>query len=160
MEIIKNEAVVSDPYRQIPDSTPLPPPSEDVIVSLSRFRAERDTLIARSGRLGVRVPGDLDPGEIEDDLRHLDVIAIELPKFTDGRAFSTGRLLRERLGYEGEIRAVGHFIRDQIFYLHRVGFDAFQLPEGRDPHDGLAAFRELTVQYQPAVDHQEPSFRR
>jgi uncharacterized protein (DUF934 family) len=160
MEIIKNAAVVRDPYRQIPDSTPLPPPSEDVIVSLARFRAERDALIARSGRLGVTVPAELDPHELREDLPHLDVVAIELTKFSDGRAFTNGRLLRERLGYDGEIRAVGHFIRDQIFYLHRLGFDAFQLPEGRDPHDGLAAFTELSVQYQPALDHAEPSFRR
>lgn len=160
MEIIKDKAVVSDPYLRVADTTSLPQPSEDIIVSLGRFRAERETLITRQGRLGVLIPGELDPYELEADLPHLDAIAIELPKFTDGRAFSTGRILRERLGYEGEIRAVGHFIRDQIFYLWRVGFDAFELPEGRDATDGLRAFEELSVQYQPAVDHAEPSFRR
>ncbi len=138
----------------------MPPPSEDVFVSWARFVADRDALIAREGRLGVLVAGDIDPYELEEALPHLDAVALELPKFTDGRAFTTGRLLRERLGFEGELRATGHFIRDQVFYLSRVGFDAFQLPEGRDPHDALAAFEELTVQYQPALDHSEPSFRR
>jgi len=160
MEIIKDKRVVSDPYRRLPDQAPLPPQSEHILVSLERFRAEREALVARQGLLGVVIGGDVDPYELEADLEHLDVVAIELPKFSDGRAFTTGRLLRERLGYDGEIRAVGHFIRDQIFYLSRVGFDTFELPEGRDPHDGLTAFEELSVQYQPALDHQEPSFRR
>jgi uncharacterized protein (DUF934 family) len=160
MEIIKDRSVVTDPYRWVPDQTSLPQPSEDVIVSWGRYQAERDALRARTGRVGVSVPGDIDPHALADDLDALSLIAIELPKFTDGRAFSNGRLLRERLGFTGEIRAVGHFIRDQIFYLSRLGFDAFQLPEGRDPHDALAAFDELSVQYQPALDHSQPSFRR
>jgi len=137
-----------------------PAPQSDLIVSLERFRADRDALLGREGRLGVVIPGEQDLSDIEDDLEHFDVVAIELPKFADGRAFTTGRLLRERLGYEGEIRAVGHFLRDQIFYLSRVGFDAFQIPRGRDATDGLAAFGELSVKYQAALDQPEPSFRR
>lgn len=159
MEIIKDGAVIPDPYTRITDEA-LPAPQSDVFVSLDRFQQDRAAFLGRGGRLGVVIPGDQDLAALEADLERFDAVAIELPKFADGRAFSTGRLLRERLGFRGEIRAVGHFLRDQIFYLSRVGFDTFELPEGRDATDALAAFEELTVRYQGAVDEPQPSFRR
>jgi uncharacterized protein (DUF934 family) len=130
------------------------------VVSLARFRAEREALLEREGRLGVRIPGDADPEELRLDLDALAVIEVELPRFADGRAFSTARLLRERLGFGGELRAVGYILRDQLFYLSRVGFDAFELKPNRDPEEALQAFGEISVTYQPAADEPLPLWRR
>jgi len=160
MRIIRDRQVCEDDLRSLSDEEQLPAENEPVIVSLARFRAEREVLLGRSGRLGVKIPGDTDPFELASDLPKLAVVAIELPRFSDGRAFSTGRLLRDRLGYRGEIRATGWFLRDQIFYLWRCGFDAFQLPEGKDPERALAAFEEMSVVYQPAHDEALPLWRR
>jgi uncharacterized protein (DUF934 family) len=151
--------VVEDEFLHPSDDESLPLRG-DVVVSLARFRAERDALLAREGQLGVRIPGEADPEELRADLDALALVEIELPRFKDGRAFTTGRLLRERLGFRGEIRAVGYVLRDQIFYLSRCGFDAFELKPNRDPEEALRAFGEMTVTYQPAVDEPLPLWRR
>ena len=105
--------------------------------------------------------------EPEDDVEpHLAVLlplpllAIAFPRFTDGRGYSLGRLLRERHGYRGELRAVGNVLRDQLFYMHRCGFDAFELQPGKSVTEALEAFAELSVRYQAAVDEPRPLFRR
>jgi uncharacterized protein (DUF934 family) len=90
----------------------------------------------------------------------LPLIAVYFPKFLDGRGYSTARLLRERYGYRGELRAIGDVGRDQLFYLARVGFDAFLIPEGRDARDALNAFADFPETYQGAVDQPLPLFRR
>jgi uncharacterized protein (DUF934 family) len=151
--------VVEDEFLRPSDEESLPPEG-DLLVSLARFRAERAELVARPGKLGVIVPGETDPEELREHLHELDLVAIELPKFTDGRGFTTGRLLRDRLGFTGELRAVGYVLRDQIFYLSRCGFDAFELRPNRDPEEALRAFEEFSVTYQPAVDEPQPLWRR
>jgi uncharacterized protein (DUF934 family) len=85
---------------------------------------------------------------------------VNFPKFTDGRGYSTGRLLRERYGYRGELRAIGDIFRDQLLYLSRCGFDAFVLRPGEDPQAALAAFGDFSEAYQAAVDRPLPLFRR
>lgn len=127
-----------------------------VVVPLARLA----TLGAFEGRLGVRVDGATDPAELAPHLGRLELIVIEIPKFTDGRAYSLARLLRDRYGYAGSLRAVGHVLRDQLFYLWRCGFDSFELAAGKDVDDALAAFADFTVTYQPAVDHDQPIWRR
>lgn len=159
MRIIENREVVEDRWRRVADDEPLPPEG-DLIVSLARWRAERDALIAHPGRIGVRCPGETEPEELVPDFAHLSLVALELQKFTDGRAYSTARLLRERHGFRGQLRAVGNVLRDQLFYLHRVGFDAFELTEGKSLEDALSAFDDFTVWYQPAADEPEPLWRR
>ena len=90
----------------------------------------------------------------------LKVIAIEFRTFNDGRGYSTARLLRERYGWRGELRAVGDVLRDQIFYLARCGFDAFELQDGQDVDAVLAAFNDFSERYQASVDQPLPLFRR
>ena len=148
MEIIRNQKIVTDAWQHLADDEALPTEG-DVTVSLARWTSEREALDARTGRTGVR----LSPGEEADavlgDLGVLPLIAVEFPKFTDGRGYSTARLLRERHGYKGELRAIGHVLRDQLFYMHRVGFDAFELAPGKSLTDALEAFSEFSVTYQP-----------
>lgn len=148
MEIIKNRAIVSDTWQHIDNQAPIPADG-DITVSLSRYASERDALQARSGAVGVRVaPGEeLDP--IASDVAGLPLVAVEFPKFTDGRGYTTARLLRERHGFDGELRAIGHVLRDQIFYMDRVGFDAYEIAPGKSLPDALEAFADFSVTYQP-----------
>jgi uncharacterized protein (DUF934 family) len=85
---------------------------------------------------------------------------VDFPVFRDGRGYSIGRLVRERYGYKGEIRAIGDVLRDQLTFMFRCGFDAYAVRADKDLHDALKAFDEFTVQYQGAVDNPSPLFRR
>lgn len=160
MEIIKQGEIVTSAWVHLGDDQPLPSGPADVTVSLRRYLAERDALEASEATVGVRLlPAD----EIDEQLPvllSLPLIAIEFPKFTDGRPYSLARLLRDRHGYRGELRAMGNVLRDQLFYMHRCGFDAFELSPGKSVHDALEAFGELTVRYQAAADDPRPLFRR
>lgn len=147
MEIIRDQKIVQDSWRHIEDGDPVPE-SGDVTVSLIRFGAERSDLDARSGRVGVRVGPDEEIDTIIADLGKLPLIAVTFPKFTDGRGYSTARLLRGRHGYTGELRATGQIFRDQLFYLHRVGFDAFEMAPGKSLSDALEGFSDFSVTYQ------------
>jgi len=135
-------------------------PDGDVIVPLAAWRSLREALAGREGRIGVWLAGNDDPADIAADLGHLDIVAVRFKSFTDGRGYSIGRLLRERHGWRGELRAIGDVQRDQIFYLSRCGFDAFALREGEDVDVALAAFSDFTDGYQASVDRPAPLFRR
>lgn len=122
-----------------------------------------------SGRIAAPRPGEPrgvwlapadDPRELYGHLDTLSLVAVQFPKFTDGRGYSTARLLRQRYGYKGEIRAVGYVLRDQLAYMSRCGFDAFEPAPGKDPVEALGAFDEMSVRYQPAVDEPQPIWRR
>ena len=159
MRIIRDREIVDDGFVHVRDDEPLPA-SGDVIVSLVRWRADREALLAREARVGVRCPGETEPDELAPDFAHWALIALELPKFTDGRAYSTARLLRERYGWQGELRAVGDVLQDQLFYLYRVGFDAFELKPGKSLESAVRAFETFSVVYQPSVEQQLPLWRR
>ncbi|HLX80691.1 MAG TPA: DUF934 domain-containing protein [Burkholderiales bacterium] len=88
------------------------------------------------------------------------VIAVNFPRFGDGRGYSIARLLRERYGYQGELRAIGEVARDHLQAMARCGFDAFQLREGEDPQEALAAFDDFGDSYQATVAQPLPLFRR
>jgi uncharacterized protein (DUF934 family) len=125
------------------------PRGADLIVPLALWRLRRDDLVDHAGRLGVWLDAGDDLTAVAPDLDRLAVVAVNFPKFSDGRGFSTARLLRERYGYRGELRAIGDVGRDQLLYLERCGFDAFALRDGEDAHRALAAFDEVSVVYQP-----------
>jgi uncharacterized protein (DUF934 family) len=162
MAIIRNREIVDDSWTHAADGEPLP--AGDVTVSLSRWLSERDALKARaasgSGRVGVRLAPSEEPDALAPDLGELPLVAIEFPKFTDGRGYSTARLLRERLGYAAELRAIGYVLRDQLFYMLRCGIDSFELKPGKDLQQALGAFEELSVTYQGAADDPRPLYRR
>jgi uncharacterized protein (DUF934 family) len=159
MTLLRREGVVEgDPWITVADDAPIP--DGDVIVTLARWRNERDTIRGRSGRVGVRVAGDTDPEELAPELEGVSLVAVEFPKFSDGRGYSLARLLVSRGGFTGELRAVGNVLRDQLFYMLRCGFTSFELDPKKDPSEALEAFREITLTYQPAEDHDLPIWRR
>ena len=121
-------------------------------MSLARFQKDRDALLARNTPIGVKLASDQNPQVLADDLSRLSLVALEFPKFRDGRAFSWARILRTRLGFTGEIRAVGDFLFDQVNYQHRVGFDAWEVPDHFTVEMFHKALNEMTDVYQPSAD--------
>ena len=164
MALIKDRKPAADNWRLLEPGAdgalPPLPPAGDVIVPLALWQASRDALVSRRGRVGVWLAGEHDPADIAADLDHLHLIAVRFVSFTDGRGYSTARLLRERYGWRGELRAIGDIQRDQVFYLTRCGFDALALREGEDVETALAAFNDFSEAYQTAVDRPVPLFRR
>jgi len=150
MPLIKAGAFVDDPFEVVADDVPMP--ANGSIVSLSRFTRERETLLQRNAKLGVKLQSHESPEMLGADVHRLSVIVLEFPKFRDGRVFSRARLLRTRLGYEGEIRATGDFLFDQIAFMRRVGIDAFEVPDGFTLDDFRSALGEMTFVYQPSAD--------
>ena len=120
-KLIKSGAYTQDVYALVADDNALP--DGPVLVSLARFQKDREALLARNTPVGVKLQSSENPEMLGGDVSHFALIALEFPKFRDGRAFSWARMLRTRLGFTGEIRAVGDFLYDQVNYQHRVGFD-------------------------------------
>ncbi|HYE35851.1 DUF934 domain-containing protein [Methylocaldum sp.] len=158
MEIIKDGRIVANDWRHLADDEILP--EQAVTVSLLRWKSEKDRLLACGVPIGLRLNSDNGLEDIADDLKHFAVIVLEFRHFTDGRSFSLARLLRERYGFDGELRAHGDFIRDQIFFLARVGVNAFEPTHPANLQEMLPVLQEFTVKYQAAVDVKEPLYRR
>jgi uncharacterized protein (DUF934 family) len=150
VKLIKDGQFAADTYAQAADDAPLPQGA--VLVSLARFKKERDTLLARNTPIGVQLKSSENPELLGEDLQRLSLVALEFPAHRDGRAFSWARMLRQRLGFRGEIRAVGNFIYDQINYQHRVGFDAWSVPDHFTLEQFQRALTEMTNVYQPSTD--------
>ncbi len=151
MSLIKNGAFAENVFASLADGqeAPLGTP---VIVSLKRWQAEREALVGRNVALGVKLGADQSPDALGDDVHRLALIVLEFPKFRDGRGYSWARLLRQRLGFKGEIRATGEVLRDQWLFMCRCGIDAFEVKPGTRIEDFRAALDEQTVFYQPASD--------
>lgn len=139
-----------DPWIVVGDDDDLP--EGPVVVSLGRWRAERDQIARRNSPLGVRLRSDEAPEDIAGDLDRLDLVMLEFPAFTDGRPYSSARLLRERFGFDGEIRAVGNVLRDQFLFMLRCGFDAIDAAKEADAEAWHEAVNEIGVFYQPTGD--------
>jgi uncharacterized protein (DUF934 family) len=101
-----------------------------------------------------------DPAAFVDRLANVARVEVHFPKFGDGRGFTLARLLRERYGYRGELRAVGHVVRDHLYYMESCGFDAYELKDGEDPEEALAAFDDFSEAYQASTTRPLPLFRR
>ncbi len=125
-------------------------PEGERLVALAQWDGEAGVLLG---------PAD-DPAALEGRLDGLSVIAIEFPQFTDGRGYSTARLLRERYGFKGEIRAVGEVLRDNLFYLSRCGFDSFLLSDQSGLDDAVRGLADFSDGYQASVERPQPLFRR
>ena len=165
MKIIRDRLIVEDDWVRLEDGTAVPATGK-VIVSHVRWQLDRAALKTR-GQLGLAIPVTLDVAELKDDLASLALIALNFSfiqprpeggRTFDGRAYSQARLLRERYGYKGEIRATGDVFRDAMFYMHRCGVNAFE-PKG-DMADALNAFKDFSFGYQGAADDPTPIFRR
>jgi uncharacterized protein (DUF934 family) len=151
MALVKNGELVDDLFRDASSAEEVPAEGA-VIVSVDQWRQRRESLEARRDPLGVRLKSHESPELIAEDLPRFAVVALEFPKFRDGRAYTYARWLRERFGYEGEVRAVGEVLLEQLHFMLRVGFDAFEL-EGADPLGTYrTALEDYTVWYQPTGD--------
>ena len=164
MQIIKNRAVVNDDWtvlrlkeNETPESINVP--AGKVIIPLKIWLAQREKLQGRAD-LGVWLASDERPEVLKDDVKKFVVIAVDFPRFGDGRGYSIAYNLRARLGYSGELRAIGDVLRDQMFYMQRVGFDAFAPRPDRDIHEALKGLSDFSETYQTSVDQKFPLFRR
>ena len=134
--------------------------SDSLIVPLGLWHAERGNLLASSKRVTVWLDSDESADAIAGDLPNLDMIALNFPVFTDGRGYSTASCLRRHYAYEGEIRAIGDVLRDQLFYLRRCGFTTFDLKDSVKLEDARRAMRDFADNYQATVEQPLPLFRR
>lgn len=163
-KIIKDREVVDDNWHvlqgEISQQAIAECAGQDIIVPLRCWLEQKDHLAAHGGGLGVWLDSNEVPEQIAPDLDRLPVIALNFPEFRDGRPFSSARELRERFAYRGEIRAIGEVTRDQLFYMARCGFNAFQMREDQNLERSLEAFDDFHDAYQPAIDQPLPLFRR
>lgn len=152
MVLVKDGAIAESDIWTFAEAEGDLPEAEALAVPLSRFAEDREALLARNTKLGVVIePGD-DPHVIADDLDKLSLIAVNFPSFTDGRGYTHARLLRERLGWRGELRAIGDVLRDQLLYMTRVGIDAFDVKKEHDAQAFAEALGEFSHVYQKTPD--------
>jgi uncharacterized protein (DUF934 family) len=157
--LIVDRHIVPNEWLSLADEAPLPATGK-VIVSLKRYREQRTALDASGLSLGVRIPNTEDVGLLAAELASLPLIALEIPKFADGRAYSQARVLRQRHGFRGEIRAQGEVLHDQLFHMARCGVNAFELRPDQDARDCLRAFAEYDLAYQQAADGVQTVWQR
>lgn len=164
MMIIKNKKIVEDDWvvlrlseSDTPESVAIP--SGKIIVPLKVWQAQYDALQHRAER-GVWLAGNERAEDLQNDLAKFSVIAIDFPKFADGRGYSIAYHLRARMGYRGELRAIGDVLRDQMFYMQRVGFDTFVPRPDKDIYEALKSLDDFSVTYQASVDEKLPLFKR
>lgn len=151
MPLLKNGQFIDDLWFEV-EALDHVPADTPLLVSLEQWRQHRDALSQRVVPLGLRLANDQSPELVAEDLRHFTLIALDFPKFTDGRSYSYARILRERYGFEDEVRATGNILRDQLALLQRCGFDAFVVPDRAESEGWVAAFTEISVIFQPAAD--------
>jgi len=162
--IIKNRAIVEDDWTVLrlneqESAENVTVAAGKVIVPLKVWLAQRDALQQRA-EIGVWFASDERPEDLKGDVQKFSVIAVDFPKFSDGRGYSTAYNLRARLGYTGELRAIGDVLRDQLFYMQRVGFDTFAPRPDRKIEDVLKGLTDFSEVYQTSFDQKLPLFRR
>jgi uncharacterized protein (DUF934 family) len=154
-----NDGVFSleeDPFTAVGDEQTVP--HGDVIISLTRFQAEGEALLSEGRSVGVRLESHEEVEALAYDLPRLAVVALAFPKFGDGRAYSYARLLRERFGFRGAVRAVGDVLREQAGFMVRCGFDAFEPADGSTLEDWAGAAHRFRHRYQRSTDGRPPAF--
>ena len=155
MVLLKNGTVETDLYTDVSAEDMLPETGA-ITVSLTQWQEHRDALIQRSDSLGIVLRSDEKPESIANDLSHFNVIALEFPAFSDGRAYSYARLLRDRYGYAGELRAVGDVLLEKLHFMHRVGFNSFDVQSKDAAKAWEIAAADISVWYQATGDGRTP----
>lgn len=159
--ILRGGELVSDDWTVIEDGrTEIESGAGKVIVTLARWRAEREALLARHAAVGVLVPNTADIEAVYPEIADRPVLALQFPAFADGRALSQAVVLRKRLGFRGELRAVGDVIRDLVFWLGRCGFDSIVPRKDQNLEACREALNEIRVAYQAAADAHTPIWVR
>ena len=149
MPLVKGGKIVGDPFAHVADGAELP--QGCVLVSAARFLEDPEALLKR-GKVGVIWPNSRDVDDLVPYLDRLAAVALVFPTFRDGRAYSQARLLRERYGYRGELRATGQVLRDQFVFMLRAGFDAFDVRKQADAEAFAQTVQRYSVFYQPTGD--------
>lgn len=158
MALIRDGQLVADAYTDVRERDAFPPDGA-IVVSPEQWQNERDALLQRTDPIGVRLQSSQHPEVIADDVGHFALIELEFPTFRDGRAYSYARLLRDRYGFAGELRAVGDVLLEQLHYMTRVGFNAFELDSDAPLADFETAQSDFTVWYQPSTDQRATANR-
>lgn len=163
-KLIKDGAIIENTWTLLAkpegDASAVEVPAGQVIVPLAVWQAQKTRLQSRND-VGVWLDSDETAHQLGGDALALPLVALNFPLFMDGRAFSSARLLRERYGFTGELRAVGNFIRDQLCYLRRCGVNAFAFArEDINLEEALTSLNDFNEYYQAAVDQPLPLFRR
>lgn len=158
--IIKDAAIVEDNWQLVTDKEAdiASLPEGDLLLPLSLWQQAKDQLADR--KLGVWLDSNELPEAIKDACNSLALIAINFPAFADGRGYSYASVLRVQYGYEGELRAIGDVLKDQLFYMKRVGFNSFAMREDQDLETALKHFSDFSKPYQAATDNPEPLFQQ
>jgi uncharacterized protein (DUF934 family) len=152
MPLVKSGKITGDAFAHVADAGDLPEQAA-ILVSATRFLADPEVLLGRpGGKLGVIWPNNRDIDDLVPYLDRLAVVALVFPSFRDGRAYSQARLLRERYGYRGELRATGQVLRDQFVFMLRAGFDAFEVKKEADAQAFAQTVQRYSVFYQPTGD--------
>ena len=159
MRYIRNGKLAADPFVYVEGDEPVPPDVPAIVSADWLLHASEEEIRGRSAPVGVNWPNDRPLTDLAPYLPFLALVALEFPVFRDGRAYTQARLLRERLGFKGEIRATGDVLRDQFLFMVRTGFDAFEVKKGADAEAFAKALREFTLRYQPAQDGPPHAFR-
>ena len=162
--LIKNGQVASDDWTLLKTATGpeilSAVPGKNFIVPLQFWRSYQDEIQQYSGQFALWLDSHENVNQIGEDLHSFPLIALNFPVFSDGRSYSNARELRQNLGYQGEIRAIGDVLRDQLYLMSRCGFDAFQLRHDQDADACIAAFSDFKDAYQASVAEPLPLFRR
>ena len=158
MQIIKDREIVEDNWVHLDDEAGLV--AGNITVTLNRWQEQHETLAQHDGGLGLRLSGDDPLEEAVPDLARFALIALEFPAFTDGRCYSFARLLRDRYGYKGEIRARGDVLQDQLFYMSQCGINSFELANPNRLTNALTAFDDFSESYQATSLRPVPLYRR
>jgi uncharacterized protein (DUF934 family) len=160
-EIILRDAVVADDWQVLrPDAEQAAPALQGRVIVPLAIWLERQSELSVRGDIGVWLAGSDDPAKLAPSLALLSLVAVDFPKFTDGRGYSIAYLLRSRFAYRGELRAIGDVLPDQLFYMKRVGFDAFALRADKDIREALRSLQPFTDAYQGSWDNAVPAYRR
>ena len=159
MPLVKNARITTDLFVHVADGAELPGDG-DILISAQRFLADPEALLRRPGKTGVIWPNNRAVDDLVPHLGRLAAIALVFPTFRDGRAYSQARLLRERHGYDGELRATGQVLRDQFVFMSRAGFDAFEVKKDADADAFAETMERYSVFYQPTGDGRVTALNR
>jgi uncharacterized protein (DUF934 family) len=157
IELVDGQAaLVEDAFTHVADDQDIA--SGEVILTLARFQSDGDRLIGEGRKVGVRLTAAEEVEALAYDLPRLSVVALEFPRYADGRSYTNARLLRDRYGFKGQVRAVGDVLREQAGFMVRCGFDAFEPADGSTSQEWQAAARRYRHVYQRAADDRIPAF--
>ena len=159
MPLVKDGKITADLFVHVPDGAELPGDGA-ILVPAARFLEDPQALLSRAGKLGVIWPNNRDIDDLVPYLDRLAAVALVFPSFRDGRAYSQARLLRERYGFEGELRATGQVLRDQFVFMSRAGFDAFEVKKDADADAFAETMKRYSVFYQPTGDGRVTALNR